>query len=80
MANSNGVKIDALTLTPAQQEKQLTSIVDFLKLVHPSLVNNTDDACVELRPLARNQDAVPFILHRNSYNTWQLRDKDVVIL
>ena len=80
MANSNGVKIDALTLTPAQQEKQLTSIVDFLKLVHPSLVNNTDDTCVELRPLARNQDAVPFILHRNSYNTWQLRDKDVDIL
>lgn len=80
MASNNGVKIDALTLSPAQQEKQLTTIVDFLRLVHPGLIKNEDDACVELRPLARNQDDVPFVLFKSSYNTWQLREKDIDIL
>lgn len=77
---STGTKIDALTLSPAQQEEQLNTILDFLKLVHPSLTNNNSGACVELRPLARNQDNVPFVLFKNSYNTWQLREKDIDIL
>ena len=77
---STGTKIDALTLSPAQQEEQLNTILDFLALVHPSLTNNNSGACVELRPLARNQDNVPFVLFKNSYNTWQLREKDIDIL
>lgn len=77
---STGTKIDALTLSPAQQEEQLNTILDFLTLVHPSLTNNNSGACVELRPLARNQDNVPFVLFKNSYNTWQLREKDIDIL
>ena len=79
MANT-GTKIDALTLSPVQQEEQLNKILDFLTLVHPSLINNNSGACVELRPLARNQDNVPFVLYKNSYNTWQLREKDIDIL
>ena len=79
MANT-GTKIDALTLSPVQQEEQLNTILDFLTLVHPSLINNNSGACVELRPLARNQDNVPFVLYKNSYNTWQLREKDIDIL
>ena len=79
MANT-GVQIDALTLSPAQQEEQLNTILDFLKLVHPSLTANNSGACVELRPLARNQDNVPFVLFTKSYNTWQLREKDIDIL
>lgn len=77
---STGTKIDALTLSPAQQEEQLNTILDFLTLVHPSLINSNSGACVELRPLARNQDNVPFVLFKNSYNTWQLREKDIDIL
>ena len=58
----------------------MNTILDFLTLVHPSLTNNNSGACVELRPLARNQDNVPFVLFKNSYNTWQLREKDIDIL
>ena len=77
---STGTKIDALTLSPAQQEEQLNTILDFLTLVHPSLPNNNSGAYVELRTLARHQDNVPFVLFKNSYNTWQLREKDIDIL
>lgn len=80
MNTGDADRFEALVLTGEQEQEQLTTILDFLKLVHPSLERDGNKAFVELRGIARDYDAVPFPVRNNSYNTCSLRDKDIDIL
>lgn len=80
MITGDADRFEALVLTGEQEQEQLTTILDFLKLVHPSLKRDGNKAFVELRGIARDYDAVPFHVRNNSYNTCSLRGKDIDIL
>lgn len=73
-------RFEALALTDEQKQEQLTTILDFLKLVHPSLESGDNSAFVELRGIARDYDAVPYPIRSKSYNTSGLCDKDIDVL
>ena len=62
--------------TDTELEAQLTTIVDFLKQVHPELVNNAyQKSCIELRPINRSGE---FNISLNrSLNLWRLDDKSI---
>ena len=79
MPESPTPQIEAVTLSAEEQQKQLDTIVEFLKLVHPSLLTENSE-CVELRGLARDYDSVPFHLRQKSFFTWHLEEKDRTIM
>lgn len=80
MARKDVELIPPLTLSADQKKEQLDEIVRFLSLVHPSLLQADADACVELRGIARDYHVVPFVIRRQSFSTWQLRDKDISMM
>lgn len=62
--------------TDTELEAQLTTIVDFLKQVHPELVNSAyQKSCIELRPINRSGE-FNISLHR-SLNLWRLDEKSI---
>lgn len=77
MKASAGKTYEVLALSPAQLNEQLETVLDFIKLVHPSLMDKNDKTCVEIRAITRNQKDTPYVLYHNSFNIWQLREKDV---
>lgn len=65
-----------IKLNDAQLEEQLSTIVDFLSEVHPSLLSEAGyKPCVEIRPINRGEKR-EFILNK-SLNIWDLSDNTI---
>lgn len=65
------IKFEQLTLDDEALENQLKGIVKFLEIVHPCLLEEKNNLCVELRPINRQGD--DFLL-KKSLTLWNLNE------